>query len=174
MDKFFEELKPLFKTGLSLTTNNEYINPFVNYSKQVTLHKLEEFAKNIEEKTQKRREVFLEELTDEEIPIFLEGIRKVMNFDDDLQIYIMTQLLLNFKLNKELNYQEKSLYYNIQPFTKEDFEIYYCYYKHFISDQSLVSKIKRKLDEDAIKESDLIESVLRKFKSIYIYIYIYI
>jgi len=93
---------------------------------------------------------------------FIENINKVVDLDDELQIYIMAVLVKAYKEKGSLNYFEKSLYYNINQISKDDFSIYYCFYTKFI-----IANEKRKsfYIEYSIENKDIVEIVFKKFIS---------
>ena len=173
-EKIYENIyKPLKDTGSDYLQNNEYINPLIKLRHNITSNKIRLFMNNIEDKTGNDIKDFINNLTPDELIIFSEMTNKVVDLDDSIQIFITSMLMKNLKDNGELNYQEKSLYYNIKQLTEDDFKIFYCYLKNGVIDSPLYEKKLKNENYNLIelhidtrlKNHQLIESVLRKFVS---------
>ena len=151
---------PLAKGGKNiLTDNNEVVKSFFTLKTAFMENKLSQYIEFINQK----EEIidFIENLSSEEKTFFIETINKVIDLDDSLQIYIMAYLTKRFKENKELNYYEKQLFYNINTFSEDDFKIYFCMYKENISEY-----IKYMSVQYYYKNKEIIEISLNKFSNI--------
>ena len=105
---------------------------------------------------------FIDDMNDKEKIFFTQTINKVIDADDELQIYMLAVLTKSYKENEKLNYYEKSLYYNINQISKEDFAIYYCFYLQNI----LKNKERGSFDiEFNVINKAVVKIVLKKFIS---------
>ena len=94
---------------------NMKINTFIKSFNKISNIEINEYIKNIEDDENKKT-------------LFVEALNKVIDLDDDLQIYMMAYLVKMFSENNGLNYYEKQLFYNLARFSRDDFKIYYCVY----------------------------------------------
>ena len=76
-----------------------------------------------------------------------------------VQIYLFAYLVKEYKLNGNLNYYQKTLYYNIKTFSEHDFYILY----HFI--KTLKQPIEYKKFYGT-KNNDILTLTMRKFERI--------
>lgn len=130
-DKF---VIPLSKGSKNiLIDNNEIIKSFLTFKTAFMENKLSQYLEFINQNKNEEIIDFIENLNNEEKVFFVETINKVIELDDSLQIYIMAYLTKQFKENKELNYYEKQLFYNINMFSEDDFKIFYCIYNKQIT-----------------------------------------
>lgn len=93
---------------------------------------------------------FIDSLNNVEKKFFIESINKVVDLDDNLQIYILAHLTKAYKNNNNsLDYYEKQLFYNISTFSEDDFKIFYCIYLNEIKENKkyfyLTSYIKKEI-----------------------------
>jgi len=91
------------------------IKSFIESFNKISTIEINEYIKNIEDNENKKT-------------LFVEALNKVIDLDDDLQIYMMAYLVKMFSENNGLNYYEKQLFYNLATFSRDDFKIYYCVY----------------------------------------------
>ncbi|RLA77562.1 MAG: hypothetical protein DRG78_17135 [Epsilonproteobacteria bacterium] len=163
-------VRPMTNTIKDIALANEFISPVIKLNENIKINKINEFFKNIEENTNENIIDFTKNLKDNEKGIFIEMINKVISLDDSIQNYIISILLKSFKENEELNYQEKSLYYNVSQLNEDDFKIYYCYIKKNVIENNynsdlVTSNITKILFpvKYTLKNKELIEVVLKKF-----------
>lgn len=120
---------PLVKGSKNIfIDNNEIVKGLLGLRTELIKDKLSQYIKFINENQEEEIVDFIKNLSSEEKIFFIETINKVINLDDSLQIYIMAYLTKQYKENKELNYYEKQLFYNINIFSEDDFKIFYCIY----------------------------------------------
>ena len=154
-------IKPLAKgTKNILKDNNEVVKGILTLRTAFMENKLSLYIEFINQNSDEEIIDFIENLSSEEKTFFTETINKVIDLDDSLQIYIMAYLTKRFKKNKELNYYEKQLFYNINTFSEDDFKIYFCIYKQNISEYKKYIYI-----EYSYKNKDIIEISLNKFSN---------
>lgn len=72
---------------------------------------------------------FIDSLNHKEKKFFIEVINKVIDSDDNLQIYLFVYLIKEYKRNGDLNYYQNTLYYNIKTFSENDFYMLYNFIK---------------------------------------------
>lgn len=128
--------KDLNTEGLYMYDN--YIGPFISsvikqipiisklltFQKDFINKKCTLFVKYLSEKNDRETLENIKNLNHEARGFILQVFYKTINMDDDLQIFILANLTKNYLVNNELNYYEKSLFYNISQFSKDDFLIF--------------------------------------------------
>ena len=125
---------PLAKGTKNILKDNEIVKGFLGFRTELIKNKLSLYIEFINQNSEEELIDFIEKLSSEEKTFFIETINKVIDLDDSLQIYIMAYLTKRFKKNKELNYYEKQLFYNINTFSEDDFKIYFFMYKENVSE----------------------------------------
>ncbi|MFA6197118.1 MAG: hypothetical protein WC656_10800 [Sulfurimonas sp.] len=112
------------------------IKSFIESFNKISNIEINEYIKNIEDDENKKT-------------LFVEALNKVIDLDDDLQIYMMAYLVKIFSENNGLNYYEKQLFYNLATFSRDDFKIFYCIYLNEIKEDKkyfyLTSYIKTEI-----------------------------
>lgn len=129
-DELIEKiLKPIAKgTADFVIKDNKLAQAFLSLKTAFMGNKIFLFLKYINDIEDEEAILFINELNSKEKKFFIESVNKVIDLDDDLQIYILAYLVKVHKINNKLNYYEKQLFYNISTFSKDDFKIYYCVY----------------------------------------------
>lgn len=152
---------PLLSGTKELVKENEYIKYFLVFKTARIKNKISNFLQNIDSNLNEDIKDFINNLNNHEKSMFIESINKVMESDDDFQIYILSKLLISFKTNGKLNYWEKQLYYNIKSFTIDDFLTLY----EFI--EPLEKPIQIKMNYGTtVDSSDELNLIIKKFQNI--------
>ncbi len=131
----FDELFPnLDDISEIINDSSSIARGLLKTNELIIKHKFNIFIDNLEFTTQQKINDFLNDIKDNENKkiIFIECIKKSIDLDDTLQVFILTNLLKSYKKNGKFEYEEKKLYYNLKQFTEDDFSIYYCFYKKYI------------------------------------------
>ena len=126
---------PNFEDLTEILSDANSVVSIVNKTrKMIVKNKIQTFIRDIETVSDSKIYDFCHAIKDDENQkvIFIEAINKVIDLDDEVQIYILAMLVKQYKENNQLNYYEKSLYYNINQLSKDDFAIYYCFYSKYI------------------------------------------
>jgi hypothetical protein len=152
--------RPLIGTVKDLIAESDNINPLLVLRNNIQKNKITNFFKNIQKISNLDIKDFINNLNKKEKVFFVEMINKVIDLDDLLQNYIMSILMKSIKENGNLNYQEKSLYYNLNQLSEDDFRIYYCFYKGYIQNNTRNISISI---ADTINDKEIVEIVLRRF-----------
>lgn len=123
---------PIIQGGKEIVLDDEHIKPLVTIRKSFVQNKISRYLEFIDNEPEKVKD-FIEDLDSNEKTIFIEVINKVIDLDDEIQIYIMSYLTKKYKENGgNLNYYEKKLFYNINTLSEDDFHIFYCIYKYTV------------------------------------------
>ncbi len=155
-------LIPIIKTDVNLVKENEYINPLLKLQNEFIKNKINLSFNNLNLQTEKEKLNFINNLeTDNEKVFFMETINKIIDLDDSLQNYMMSYLTEQFTKNKDLDYYEKKLYYNIKTLSEDDSQIYYCLYKVWI----IQSRYKH-IETQQFEKSEIINISLNRFVNI--------
>lgn len=155
-------LKPLAKGSKNiLIDDNKIVKSFLTFKTAFIENKLSQFIEFINQNQEHEIIDFIENLSSEEKTFFIETLNKVIDLDDSLQIYLMAYLTKQFKKNKELNYYEKQLFYNINTLSEDDFKIFFCMYKEHI--KPLINNFHI---EYSYKNKAIIEISLNKFSNL--------
>lgn len=102
--------------------SSKIISTFKKARELVIKNKIQIFFNTLSSLSNEEINEYLKNLKDEDRKIFfIEALIKVIDLDDELQIYILARLVQKYKINKKLNYWEKSLYYNLKMFSEDDF-----------------------------------------------------
>lgn len=123
---------PFIQGGKDFILEDEQIKPLLILRKSFVQRKLSKFLNFIDKEPKKMIE-FIKGLESNEKVLFIETINKVIDLDDEIQIYMMSYLTKKYKENGGyLNYYEKKLFYNINTLSEDDFHIFYCIYKYTV------------------------------------------
>ncbi|RXJ96002.1 hypothetical protein CRU94_05160 [Arcobacter sp. AHV-9/2010] len=109
----------------TIIDDNKIIQLFLNIKTAYMENKISQFLNFLEFENEHKILSFITNLTKKEKVFFVETINKTIDMDDSLQIFILCQLTKSFKKNGKLNYWEKSLYYNINQISEDDFFNFY-------------------------------------------------
>lgn len=147
-----------------LSDANSVVSMVNKTQKMIVKNKIQTFIRDIETVSHSQINDFCHAIKDDENQkvIFIEAINKVIDLDDEVQIYILAMLVNQYKANNQLNYYEKSLYYNINQLSKDDFAIYYCFYSSYILGNEKTNSFYVNYE---IVNQEIVEIVLRKFIS---------
>ena len=122
---------PIVKELSEIVSDGSKIISTVNKARDMIIkNKIRIFFESLNEISNTEINKYLKSMEDDENKkiLFIEILNKVIDLDDDLQIYILAYLVKVYKINNELNYYEKQLFYNINTFSEDDFKIFYCVY----------------------------------------------
>ncbi len=141
--------------------NNDIYKSFLTFKTTFMQNKISLFIQFIQKEKKDSIVNFINNLQDDEKTYFIETINKVIDLDDVFQIFILSELIIRFNNNKSLNYWEKSLYYNIKSFSKDDFFFLFDFL------ESLDKPIQHKIVYGTSKDSrDELSLSIKKFESI--------
>ncbi len=101
--------------------DNIYIKSFITIKTAFMENKISQFLKYLEYEDENDILDFINNLNSKEKIFFIEIINKTIDMDDRLQIFILSQLMKLYKNNGQLNYWEKTLFYNIKSISEDDF-----------------------------------------------------
>lgn len=101
--------------------DNIYIKSFLTIKTAFMENKISQFLKYLEYEDENDILDFINNLNSKEKIFFIEVINKTIDMDDSLQIFILSQLMKLYKNNGQLNYWEKTLFYNIKSISEDDF-----------------------------------------------------
>ncbi|MBL1242812.1 MAG: hypothetical protein COA39_000170 [Sulfurimonas sp.] len=153
-------VKPILKGTVNILID-EKLKYYLTFKTAFMENKISIFLKSIQD-DENIDIKFIEDMNDNENVFFTQTINKVIDLDDSLQIYILSYLTKQYMKNKELSYYEKQLYYNIDTFTNDDFEIFYSMYK----ENKLSDKHKRIRLISLDKKKEILDISLKKFSNI--------
>jgi len=130
-DLFIKEyLIPSIKgIGTTLLDDSTIYKYFMNIKTAFIENKLSMFIDILKDISENEIIDYISNMNQEEQKQFLSIINKVIEMDDELQIYILACLTTQYKVNKKLDYYETQLFYNISSISKMDFEIFYSIFK---------------------------------------------
>lgn len=129
---FDKVMIPIAKNGVkAFGEDNSIFKFFLQFKSFYIGSKIEIFINYLQDNTIKNDTVeFLNSFNQTEKRFFIESVNKVIDMDDDIQIYILAYLVKEYKMYGELNYQQRGLYYNIKSLSQEDFKIFYYALSH--------------------------------------------
>lgn len=133
-ENFLEKIiKPIARGSLKLVlSDNKIAQAYLTFKTAFMENKISTFLQYLSEKNNTDTINFIDDLNDTEKKFFIESVNKVIDLDDDVQIYVLAYLANKYKTNNELNYYEKQLFYNISTFSEDDFKIYFCIFSEHI------------------------------------------
>lgn len=100
-------IRPIAKGTLQYGVNDTKVAQYLLTIKTALMeNKISQFLKYIEEEKNNSILDFINNLSENEKVFFIETVSKIMDMDDSLQIYILSQLTKAFKKNGKLNYWE--------------------------------------------------------------------
>ncbi|WP_321777926.1 hypothetical protein [Sulfurimonas sp.] len=126
-DELIEKfITPIAKGIFTLLENEIKIGQaYLTFKTAFMEKKIKIFLKYIENEKSKTVLDFINNLNEIEKKFFIESINKVIDLDDEFQIYILAHLVGQYKDNNDLNYYEKSLFYNINSLSSDDYLKFY-------------------------------------------------
>lgn len=155
-------IKPIAKGTLQYTVNDtKVVQYFLTMKTAFMENKISQFLKYIEEEQDNSILDFINNLNENEKVFFIETVNKIIDMDDLLQMYILSQLTDSFKNNGKLNYWEKSLYYNIDKISEDDFLLFFDFIDTL--EEPIKSKVIYGLSKDT-KDENVI--MIKKLESI--------
>lgn len=104
---------------------------------------------------------FINNLNEKEKIFFIEIINKTIEVEDNLQIFILTQLTKSYKNNQTLNYWEKSLFNNIKQISQDELFLFFNFLETL--DKPIQNKVTYGLDKNT-KDENII--VIKKLETI--------
>jgi len=134
--------------GITVIEDNPSYKYFINIKTAFIENKLSVFIDFLNKISETEILDYISNMSKEEQKQFISIINKVIEMDDELQIYILACLLKQYEMNKKLNYYETQLFYNINSISKMDFEIFYnIFQKEEEAKKLKVSINLKKIDE---------------------------
>ena len=120
IQKNFPAIKELSEVA---SDGSKIISTINKARKMIIKNKIRIFFYNLSKTSDTEINEYLNSIKNDENKktFFIETLTKVIDVNDDFQIYILTQLVKRYNIKNELNYWEKSLYYNIKSFSEDDF-----------------------------------------------------
>lgn len=129
-DMFLEDyLVPYLKSGANIILNDTPYKYFLEIKTAFIENKISLFIKYLSAYDKEELLKYITSFGKKEKNIFIETINKVIDMDDNLQIYILAFLTKKYQTNEKLNYYETQLFYNINTISEYDFTLYFCAYK---------------------------------------------
>jgi len=151
---------PLVKGGKNIILDeSKWFKRFLILKTSLMENKIKIFVDFIANKEEDTSINFINSLNSKEKQFFIETINKVIDLDDNLQIYLLAYLLKEYKKNGDLDYHQKTLYYNIKIYSEDDFNVLY----DFI--QTLKQPIEYKKYYGVLND-DILTLTMRKFERI--------
>lgn len=164
-NKFIDEiLIPIAKGGTKILINDNRISQaYLTFKTAFIENKISLFLEHLDIQDSNEISDFINGLKrDGEKEFFIESINKIIDLDDELQIFILTTITNIYLRDNNLNYYEKSIYYNIKQISKDDFIIYYCFYLKNILNNEKANSFHIPCQ---LENKEIIEIVLKKFIS---------
>jgi len=115
---------PLVKTTKNIILDETKINYFLAFKTECIEQKIFLFIEYLKEKDSQEIIDFITELKDENKQFFVRTINKIFELDNSLQIYLLAYLTREYQKNGSLNYFEKTIYYNLEQLSEDDFKIF--------------------------------------------------
>lgn len=156
--------KYVFPTMKGALCTGEEISTFLTFKTAFLKEKINLFIKYIDYKNEQEIKEFIENVHHEKKYFLIQAINKTMEMDDDLQIFILAYLTKQNNKNGELNYYERSLFYNINQLSKDDFLIFHQLIIALVPTNN--PENKDDIFYNMSKCNDIEETVLRKFLGI--------
>lgn len=169
LNVIWENIKTNFPIVDDLTEiasdSSKFVSALKSTQNLIIKKKIQAFIENLEKLSNLDIKLFMTYMENDENKktIFIESIKKAIDLDDSLQIYILALLTKNFITNGKLNYYEKSLYYGISQVSEDDFTIYYCFYNKKIVGNEKTGSFYIGYE---LEHKEVIEIVLNKFISL--------
>ena len=161
IEDFNTKILPLINGVKEIVLDNEYIKPITIIKNKLSKSKIDYFFDNLNKKTKDERIQFINDLDDKVKPFFVEIVSKIIDLNDNLQLYIMSYLTEQYIKNKDLNYYEKKLYYNINTLSEDDFKIFYCLFT-----DNFIDKKNPKIHVNHYKKKEIISISLNRFSNL--------
>jgi hypothetical protein len=155
------KILPLINVVKEMVLDNEFIKPIVNIKNELIKNKISCFFDNLNKKTEDEKIQFINDLDDKVKPFFVEVVSKIIDLNDNLQLYIMSYLTEQYIKNNDLDYYEKKLYYNINTLSEDDFKIFYCLFK-----DNFIDKKNSKIHVNHYKKKEIISISLNRFSNL--------
>lgn len=149
---------PILKGGKKIIEDNEYIKSISTMRNSFIQNKLSKFLENINKHIDEDIIDFIKNLNTNEKTFLIESINKVIDLDDELQIYILSYLTKKYIKNGNLNYYEKKLYYNVNTLSEDDFQIFFCLYQ-----TSIIKPSRDYIYISSYKNKEIISISLKRF-----------
>lgn len=161
IEDFNTKILPLINGVKEIVLDNEYIKPITIIKNKLSKSKIDYFFDNLNKKTKDERIQFINDLDDKVKPFFVEIVSKIIDLNDNLQLYIMSYLTEQYIKNKDLDYYEKKLYYNINTLSEDDFKIFYCLFT-----DNFIDKKNPKIHVNHYKKKEIISISLNRFSNL--------
>jgi hypothetical protein len=161
IEDFNTKILPLINGAKEIVLDNEYIKPITIIKNKLSKSKIDYFFDNLNKKTKDERIQFINDLDDKVKPFFVEIVSKIIDLNDNLQLYIMSYLTEQYIKNKDLDYYEKKLYYNINTLSEDDFKIFYCLFT-----DNFIDKKNPKIHVNHYKKKEIISISLNRFSNL--------
>lgn len=158
---FNTKILPLISGAKEIVLDNEYIKPILIIKNKLSKSKIDYFFDNLNKKTKDERIQFINDLDDKVKPFFVETVSKIIDLNDNLQLYIMSYLTEQYIKNNDLDYYEKKLYYNLNTLSEDDFKIFYCLFK-----DNFIDKKNPKIHVNHYKKKEIISISLNRFSNL--------
>jgi hypothetical protein len=121
---------PLVQSGTNIISDESILyKSYFTLKTAFMKHKIKVFIDYITDEKADTCISFIDSLNNKEKKFFIEVVNKVIDSDDNLQIYLFKYLVQEYKRNSDLNYYQKTLYYNIKTFSENDFYMLYNFIK---------------------------------------------
>jgi len=115
---------PAVKGAKSIIAEETKMNYYLKFKTEYLEQKINLFIEYLQDRDKDEIINFVEHLKDENREFFIKTINKVFDLDNNLQIYVLAYLVKEYQKNGELNYFDKSIYYNIEQLSEDDLKIY--------------------------------------------------
>ena len=136
------------RVGVTLIEDNQIYKYFVNIKTAFIEDKLSIFIGFLKKISETEILDYISNMNKQEQKHFINIINKVIEMDDELQIYILACLTKQYQINKKLDYYETQLFYNINSISKMDFEIFYnIFQKENENNKQKISINLKRIDE---------------------------
>ena len=155
------KILPLIDVVKEMVLDNKFIKPIVNIKNELIKNKINFFFDNLNKKTEDEKIQFINDLDDKVKPFFVEVVSRIIDLNDNLQLYIMSYLTEQYIKNNDLDYYEKKLYYNINTLSEDDFKIFYCLFK-----DNFIDKKNSKIHINHYKKKEIISISLNRFSNL--------